>query len=1456
MSQFQQNYAVIIGINDYHNGIAALKTAVNDARVLAELLQNQHHYTTTLLIEQSATLRHLTDLLQIRLPQTIHSDDRLLFYFAGHGVALDGEDGPAGYLIPQDAQLQNPATFLRMQDVHDALTALPCRHLLAIFDCCFAGAFRWSSMRKLLPVPEVIHKERYDRFIQDPAWQVITSAASDQKAWDVLASDKRGQRGQHSPFAAALIQALQGEADSIPPAKDNKPGGDGVITATELYLYLRDAIELNPDTYNQTPGLWSLQKHDKGEFIFLAPGHELNLPPAPPLDPSNNPYRGLAAFEEADSQLFFGRTALIEKLAIAVSKQPLTIVLGASGSGKSSLVKAGLLPYLRQPLHKQVHADWFLVSPLRPQETPSESLNRALTMADLSPIDPSHSLAESLSHWGQQTSATLLLVIDQFEELITLCRNDQERQQFLQQLAAAIAAHPDRLRLVLTLRADFEPQFRNTALEPYWTAARFVIPAMTREELRQAIEAPASARVLYFEPHSLVDQLIDEVVQMPGALPLLSFTLSELYLKYLKRQEQAQQQGEIVDRAITQQDYDELGGVTRSLTQRADQEYERLVRSDPAYAQTVQHVMLRMVAVTSGELARRRVPLSELDYPEPEQQRVEQVIEQFSQARLLISSTDTAGKPYVEPAHDALMRGWQRLLDWANAAQEALILQRRLTPAAVEWHNQQKTSYLWHADPRLPLLNQTLHSSNNWLNRAEAEFVQRSVWQRRKNRTLRGVLIPGGLAALLFATLIAHTQRELADLQLRAFRAENLLATDSASGLVAAIQAAGQNLNTLPDRVVESVAANLLEAIDKARESNRFSADEQGNVRAITVSGDGQTLVSGGNDGKLHLWNPKGEEIVQPFEGHTAAITSVAISQDGKTIVSNDQTGTVYLRNRQGQLINPPWQSSAGKIRSVDIRADGQLIVSGDDGGSVQLWNRQGQSITLPIPNDQNVAIIQVAMSADGQTIVSGDENGIARLWNGQGKPIVQLIGHQGRVESVAVSADGQFIVTGGKDTTVRLWNRQGELIGEPYRGHVETVNAVAIWTEADTIKVISGSDDETIRQWNAKGNAIGQPLRAFVNSVNTVKVSPDGRQVLSGCGDGTIGIWDIQPNPISLAVNAKQGSVNAVTMNGTGQWIATGGNNGTIQLWDRNGNALSQPLEGNQDAIWSVAISPDNQTIVSGDEAGLLYLWNLQGKLRVPPISAHTATIRSIAISPDGQRIVTGGEDGMVRFWTPQGTAVAPAFKADESVSSVAISSDGTLLATGGDRLVRLWDMQGNQIGPPLADHQGQVRSVAISPNGEQIASGSEDRRVRLWDRQGRLINSFDGHQGSVLSVAFSPDGRWIASGSQDRTLRVWDTQAQIDSLAFRVHTDTVYAVTFLPSEATAAQAPGQETIVSGSRDGTMHILRERRWQEWLNVACRRLRYHRRVWEETPAGVTDTWTAVKQEARETCQAI
>lgn len=760
---FGRSLAVVIGINDYTRGIPPLRTAVNDARRLGALLAAEHGYEVIAVLDGAATRARLVSLLKDELPSRVKAGDRVCVYFAGHGVAIDGHDGPNGYLLPVDASRSDEGTFLDMPLVHDALVGLPCRHMLVILDSCFSGAFRWGRTRAVDVVPEVVHQERYERFVRDPAWQVITSASHDQEALDQLRTGALGGRdgeGDHSPFALALFDALAGQGDIMP-----RTGGDGLMTATELYLYIEDRLQAATIEAGrqQTPRLWPLAKHDKGEFVFLVPGRALSLPPAPALTAEANPWRGLASYDSKDAALFFGREAPAAALKEAIESRPLVAVLGASGTGKSSLVKAGVLPALA------TDSRWTLLPVVRPGAAPFEALAQAI--ATLTPGTPvtADGIEAALARWcDAHAGQRLLLLVDQCEELVTMARAATARDAVTALLARLLDQHPLQLTVVLTLRTDFEPQFDRSALASLWTDGRYVVPPLSRGDLKAIIEQPASARVLYFDPPSLVETLLDDVVNTPGGLPLLSFALSEMFGRYLSRQ--------AADRALTRADYDAIGGVVGALRARADAEFDAL---DGAHQEAMRHLMLRMVSGGAGSLAKRRVSDAELAFTDPAQgARVQDVLARLTAARLVVEGTESDGTGYAEPAHDALVRGWGRLVGWIHAVNDdavPLATRQKLAGAALEWTAADlaaKPGLVWSDPVRSAMLAPLVRDRAPWLNAPELAFATASVRGRRNARRVSMAVtaaIAGlGVASLLFGVQARRNAAEARSQQLAA----------------------------------------------------------------------------------------------------------------------------------------------------------------------------------------------------------------------------------------------------------------------------------------------------------------------------------------------------------------------------------------------------------------------------------------------------------------------------------------------------------------------------------------------------------------------------------------------------------------------------------------------------------------------------------------------------------------
>ncbi|MCC5617167.1 caspase family protein [Nostoc sp. CHAB 5836] len=1324
--KFNRNFAIIIGINDYVNGIRELETAVPDAHKLAQILQKQHQnlkeqyqaqnkYEVQLLLNKRVTLSKLKELIedfkqgQIAFDNekvVVTESDRILFYFAGHGIALEAlenQEGPVGYLIPQDATLGDSSTYLPMQELHDALNALSCRHLLAILDCCFAGAFRWASLKREILPKITVYKERYDRFISDAAWQVITSAADDQKALDSLGMRGEVKEGNevHSPFAKALFDALCGtdkKADS---------NDDGIITATELYSYLRDQVEVVTEKHykRQTPSLCPLRKHDKGEFIFLLPNFDRDkLEDAPPLTRENNPYRGLQSYDEKDNNLFFGRENLIEKLyqkAVA-NQQPLTLVLGASGTGKSSLMKAGLLHRLR---HSQEHK-FQILDPMRPGESPLQALAQvclpiANTITTSQLVKDEQALANIVSKINPQIK--LLLAVDQFEELITLCKSDEQREQFQKLIKNAIAKYPNKIHVVITVRLDFEAQFQSSILKDFWNDhTRFVVPPMTQDEFREVIEKPALEKVVYFDPPSLVDELINEVVQMPGALPLLSFTLSELYLKYLEERRD--------NRALKKEDYEELGRVVGSLTKRANQEYDQLVASYPAYQNTVRQVMLRMISLQGGDLARRQVPKSELIYPDQEESdRVQTVIKRFSQARLIVEGSNSQGEAYVEPAHDALVQGWDKLLKWKK--EEDIILQRRLTAAAEEWEsvaskkqpsgllyqaetvidwldrrlyiaenlfskintrlvqglqqrqNQQQVlrekpiQFLWNSNPYLDVLNQELQSHDNWFNQLETEFVQRSVLQKRRNISWRwriAIAIMLGLSGLTVWALINLRQatinqmlseKELADADLRS----NEPILDALLNSLSAGESLKNRwlLKVPPPKEDEQlqVIRTLRKAVYTVKEYNRQEGFPSG-VQSIFWEKDGRRrllVVSTENDGTVRVWDKQAKKLAE-LPGNQYLVTQVIFSPDGSQLAIGTNKGTILFWDWQNQ-------QQATVLQGHEC----------EDPNEISSFN--------------SCAITSLSFNQDGSEIVSVRDDGLASLWNFTSNQYQELqVPPNNIIMTAGFQPDGELLlVTKTPDgKSVSVFNSYFQELSKINQQFPVTLDQVILSPNSEEIAIIYGGGRSTVGSesylWQWRQNYLQQLLGQNID----INFSQDGKKV-----------------------------------------AAAGFNDGTIRLKDLDSGIISE-------------------------------------------LKGHTGQIANFNFRSDGKVLATASADGTLRLWSLEEQQPSQLEKLPEKINSITFSRDGKLIATQAvDRVVHLLDLSGN----PVKQFNSQFpvfNSLRFSRNGKQLATLSQQGTVGILDLSSQQYREFPGEYDSSSNLSFSPDGKKLAVTGNDNNNKV----------------------------------------------------------------------------------------------------
>ena len=595
-------------------------------------------------------------------------------------------------------------------------------------------------------------------------------------------------------------------------------------------------------------------------------------------------------------------------------------------------------------------------------------------------------------------------------------------------------------------------------------------------------------------------------------------------------------------------------------------------------------------------------------------------------------------------------------------------------------------------------------------------------------------------------------------------------------------------------------------------------------VWSVAFSPDGQTIASGSYK-EVDLWDASTGRLLRTLKGHTYGITSVAFSPDGQTIASGSRDKAIRLWDANTGLHIRSLKGHAYYVTSVAFSPDGQTIASGSEDDTVRLWDANtGRPLRTLEGHTRDVN--SVSFSPDGQTIASGSDDETVRLWDtNTGKHIHTFRGHTDYVRSVSFSPDGQTIASGSEDRTIRLWDADTDTLLHTFEGHTYYVRSVSFSPDGQTIA--SGSDDETVRLWDTNTGKHIHTFRGHTDDVYSVAFSPDGQTIASGSEDDTIRLWNANTDaPIrTLTGHTHRNSVHSVSFSPDGQTIASP--SGTeVQLWDAYTGILSRKFShadkfsGNPATrlfldVRSVSFSPDGQTIATGSDDDTVRLWDVNTGLHIRSLREHPSGVNSVSFSPDGKIIATGSDIGAsrgpgaddpnVRLWDAHTGTLLRKLSHVANVNSVSFSPDGQTIASGGrgnpfaptedDYIVRLWDTNTGTLLHALKGHTRNVTSVAFSPDGKTIASGSWDRTLRLWDANaGTHLRTLE-HANSVYSVAFSPDRQTLAMGSGS-TVYLYDANTYTRLRTLSGHKWSVNSVAF---------SPDGSTLASGSSDGTV---------------------------------------------------
>ncbi|CAL9390475.1 hypothetical protein SUDANB105_01246 [Streptomyces sp. enrichment culture] len=1180
------------------------------------------------------------------------------------------------------------------------------------------------------------------------------------------------------------------------------------------------------------------------------------------------PYPGLAPFDAGQAQWFFGRDALIAKLLVrldaCLAVGGALVVVAPSGAGKSSLLRAGLLPELaRGALPGSAH--WCRLW-LTPTAHPMAALGARLAEAAYGsrgvagdgargPVWHPAVLRRALTAAGGDTGAErrLVLVVDQLEELFTLCADERERRRFLDAVLRLAepgpAGEPPVGLVVFGLRSDF---YTHCATHPGLLDAvernQVIVGPLSRTGVREAILHPARAVGMDVEP-GLVQVLLrdlgtedadagasadaDSGAYEIGRLPLLAHALRATWLC---------RSGHV----LTVDGYESTGGIAHSVTAEADRCFDRL---DPRARRTARSVFLRLVKFGDGTHDTRRparyAELLDLGAPADE---TAEVVETFTRGRLLTREQET-----VTITHEALLRAWPRLRQWIDAHRARYMARQRLEDATCAWQEADRDPALLYRGHRLDEARALADDKDTGeCGPAVSAFLAASLRQRHRARRIRRAVVAGltalAVLAAVSAALALHqrdtAQRERNTAILGETRAQADLVRLNDASLAAQLDLVAHRMSPAASTETRLLGARNVPLATVLR-------GHTDRVNAVDFSPDGHTLASAGGDGTIRLWNTARAgagppaPLGPPLHGPRGAVRALAFSPRGHLLAATGDDGTVHMWDvrdpRRPAALDAPVRAGAGAQRALAFSPDGRVLATAGHGGRVHLWDTGGAGQRpRPLAEPLRASAGEVrglAFSPDGELLASGGSEATVRLWKvadprrpsaaGRTPGIPFKAGNPGTAQAVAFSPDGRTLTAAGSDQTAHLWDvtdpSEPKTLEGPAANNV--VNAVAF---SDRGRLMAyGGDDNTIRLENvmAPDNVgdLTQALTGHTGHVLGLAFDPDGTMLASAGADRTVRLWTI-PRTV---LRGHTSYVDTVDVSPDGRLLASGSEDNSVRLWDVGDPTRPRPLgasiRGRTPYVNWVAFSPRGRTLAVAAGPGI-QLWDVTVPARPKPLGGAlrnpAENFLAVEFTPDGRTLAGANADGTVALWdvsdparpAPLGAPLDPS--AADRLNRLAVSPDGrTLAAAAHNGTVHLWDItepaRPRPLGAPLRAGADPVNTIVFSPDGRTLAASGNDGAIRLWNLTDRTHPAPTAapltgvHKDTVYTLAFSPDGRTLVSGSFDGTLRLWDVDEQGRA---RAHGLPVTGVVGYVNDVTFS--PDGRFLYIGAGEATVHVL------------------------------------------------